>query len=330
MDASTSATDAADRIVDSMKALKKTVIDILIITHPDQDHFNQLGLLEARLKPVGHVGPYYPFNDVYIGGDIVQYTHATKPYTHNMLKAKALAGKLTVFGNLEHHTAAKPKVLTHGGASLYLVCVNYPTRGAKYKTNDNSIVTKLVYAGQSVMLSADATGGTEGWILGTYTGATASFLQAKSLKLGHHGSKTSSTVPWIKAVSPDIAFASGDQKWGHPYCEVFTRLQKNTAIRTTPAMNHGWVCGDTDAQTMNANWTNHQNSDYFFTTVLAAYTSVVPGDDPAAAPPTKKQRTNATVTCFGTRYWLEIDAAGKRRMTLWRNFAGDPKVSKWF
>ena len=51
-------------------------------------------------------------------------------------------------------------------------------------------------------------------------------LKSDVLKLGHHGSKTSSSVAFLEAVNPDIAIASNGRKnrFRHPHKEVVNRL----------------------------------------------------------------------------------------------------------
>jgi competence protein ComEC len=51
-------------------------------------------------------------------------------------------------------------------------------------------------------------------------------LHANVLKLGHHGSRTSSSLSWLTAVHPDIAVASLglNNRYGHPHKEVLERL----------------------------------------------------------------------------------------------------------
>jgi len=67
------------------------------------------------------------------------------------------------------------------------------------------------------------------------------------LKVGHHGSKTSTSEYLLKEIEPDIALISSgrDNKFNHPHQEVISRLKKhNTKIYNTK--NDGTVTLDLD------------------------------------------------------------------------------------
>jgi hypothetical protein len=46
-----------------------------------------------------------------------------------------------------------------------------------------------------------------------------------AMKLGHHGSAASTSDDYVDMMKPDIIFASGDKRWGHPYCNAIDRGQ---------------------------------------------------------------------------------------------------------
>ena len=62
-------------------------------------------------------------------------------------------------------------------------------------------------------------------------------MSSNVLKVGHHGSKTSSAQDFIEVVSPDFAVISAgkNNRYGHPHIEVLNTLEKNSAeiLRTT-------------------------------------------------------------------------------------------------
>lgn len=72
----------------------------------------------------------------------------------------------------------------------------------------------------SIILTGDATTDTEDHVLASYSKA---FLQTDVLKLGHHGSRATSTGrSWARTVSPEAAFssASSTNGFGHPSWDV--------------------------------------------------------------------------------------------------------------
>ncbi len=93
--------------------------------------------------------------------------------------------------------------------------------------NNNSIVCKLNYKNKSVLFTGDIESIAEKQILYEYKN-NLNILNADILKVAHHGSKTSSSKEFIKAVRPKIAIigVGKDNKFGHPNDEVINRLNE--------------------------------------------------------------------------------------------------------
>ncbi|WP_263381904.1 ComEC/Rec2 family competence protein [Granulicella arctica] len=88
-------------------------------------------------------------------------------------------------------------------------------------TNDDSLVLRLQYGQSSVLLAGDAEAASERAML------TASLLHPVTLlKVGHHGSRTSTGLPFLTALAPHDAIISvgRNNTFGHPRAEVITRL----------------------------------------------------------------------------------------------------------
>ena len=105
-----------------------------------------------------------------------------------------------------------------------VVDVLFPDRDVSdWTTNDGSLVAKLSFGKTSVMLTGDATAQTEKIVL---AGSREENLQSTILKVGHHGSHTSSSSDFIKAVSPSYALISSgkDNNYGHPRQVVLDTL----------------------------------------------------------------------------------------------------------
>jgi competence protein ComEC len=89
--------------------------------------------------------------------------------------------------------------------------------------NDESLVLKIVYGATSILLCGDAEGPAEKRILDAY----GPFLKSDVLKVGHHGSVTSTSQAFLDAVKPSIAVISvgKDNRFGHPSPETIGRLE---------------------------------------------------------------------------------------------------------
>ncbi len=90
--------------------------------------------------------------------------------------------------------------------------------------NNTSVVIKAVYQNNSFIFQGDAEKESENDIL------DAGFsVKADVIKLGHHGSNTSTSNDYLKAVDPEIAVIScgADNKYNHPHEETIAKLDKN-------------------------------------------------------------------------------------------------------
>jgi competence protein ComEC len=91
-------------------------------------------------------------------------------------------------------------------------------------------VLRLAWDDVSFLLTADIEGAAEQALVDR--GAA---LDATVLKVGHHGSKTSSTRAFLDAVQPSIAVVSAgrDNRFGHPATEVVERLDDYALVYNT-------------------------------------------------------------------------------------------------
>jgi competence protein ComEC len=95
--------------------------------------------------------------------------------------------------------------------------------------NDDSLVLQLHYRNRSILLTGDAEKQAEHEILEENSAET---LRADVLKLGHHGSKNSTSLEFLAAVRPRVGIISvgEDNPYGHPSPELLERLQ-NAGVR---------------------------------------------------------------------------------------------------
>lgn len=114
--------------------------------------------------------------------------------------------------------------------------------------NEASTVVRLRVGALRFLFMGDAEAGEEAWVLDRL-GPEA--LQAAVLKVGHHGSRTSTSAPFLDAVGPRVALVSvgANNAYGHPSSDVMRRLaaQGATVLRTDQL---GTVILRTDGRTL--------------------------------------------------------------------------------
>ena len=180
-------------------------IDSIIITNPDLDHIGGFADVLERYK-VDQVFESGTFND-------------SKAYQN--LK-QAIKDK-----NIQNILARRGMKIDMGGGAF--IDILFPNQDVStWDSNDGSIVMKLSYGKTSIMLTGDATMKTEKIILKENLEAA---LQSDILKVGHHGSRTSSLEAFVKAVAPSFALISAgkDNQYGHPHPEILDILVSSEA-----------------------------------------------------------------------------------------------------
>ena len=174
-------------------------IDVVVTTHPDLDHIGGLVDVLKRYK-VQTILRTENEND----------KSAAEAFAAAAQKEKA-----------EEILADAGQVLQLGASTT--IQIFSPTGDERqWESNTSSIVLRVVYGNTSFMLTGDAPQEIEDYLVKTY-GAQ---LDSDVLKLGHHGSKTSSSDAWLDTVTPTYAIVSAgiDNRYGHPHQDVMQRV----------------------------------------------------------------------------------------------------------
>jgi competence protein ComEC len=110
-----------------------------------------------------------------------------------------------------------------GNTALYFLYDENLKSLSGESTNDRSGIFKLVYGHTSFLFTGDVEKRIEKFYVGKYK----KFLDSDVLKVGHHGSKTSSSEEFLEYVTPEISLISAGfkNKFGHPSNEIIKRLE---------------------------------------------------------------------------------------------------------
>ncbi len=196
-------------------------LDVIVATHVDADH---IGGLSGAL------------NYASVGTAYCPETTGTTETFQSFVKYLAQRGKqITV------PTAGESFAL--GGAQVQILG---PLHRAE-DSNDNSIVLKVSFGATSFLFTGDAERAEEQDLLNAGVN-----LQSTVLKVGHHGSDTSTSYPFLRAVAPQYAVISvgAGNSYGHPTEAVLLRL-RDADVTTFRTDMQGEITAVSDGQTIN-------------------------------------------------------------------------------
>lgn len=192
-----------DKLVDYIKKEGITTIDKVIITHPHADHLGGMtGILEN-----------FKVSQIYDSGQTTT-TALYRKYLSLVQKKGIPFTILTAGAEIPISDEIKFKVLAPEKPFI--------TEGSEL--NNNSVVAKLIYRNFSMLLTGDAEKESEERMLKTYKAE----LKSSLLKVGHHGSNTSSSAAFLKAVAPEAAFISlgANNDYHHPHPSTLKRYEE--------------------------------------------------------------------------------------------------------
>lgn len=202
-------------------------VDLLLATHPDQDHIGGFPAVIERMDVRGMIA--------------TENTTETGAYhaLEDMVRSKHI-----------------PRILARSGERIILdhgvvLDVLFPDRNTSgWETNAGSIIARLSYGKTSFLFTGDSPVAIERYLSDVY-GAT---LRANVLKLGHHGSRTSSSREFVSAVGPDYAIISAGKgnRYGHPHQEVVETMRE-LGILTLSTAEKGTIVFRTDGESLVVN-----------------------------------------------------------------------------
>ncbi|WP_262499780.1 MBL fold metallo-hydrolase [Planococcus sp. ANT_H30] len=206
------------QVVDYLKQQGIKEIDIVVGTHPDADHIGQLAQVIGEFE----VG------EVWMSGN----TSSSNTFTNALQAIEASdtaydepkTGDIFDVGSLQIEVL-HPKELT--GAA-----------------NEESISLRITYGDVDFVFTGDAGITEEQQMIDS-----GIELNAEILRLGHHGSNTSTSAAFLKAVNPDVAIysAGADNSYGHPHAEVIAAVE-NAGAEVYGTDVNGTIVVETDGK----------------------------------------------------------------------------------
>jgi competence protein ComEC len=185
---------AGEDVVSYLRNEGITSLDLVVATHPDADHIG--GLIDVLEQ--------FNVEKVLDSGQ----THTSQTYMDylNLIDQKNIPFQVASVGELlDLDPSVDFQVLNSGEGHS--------------ENNEASIVLKVSHGEIDFMLTGDATTDVEVEMISQFN------VEAEILKIGHHGSNTSTSDEFVNAVDPEVGILSyGENSYGHPESEVVNRM----------------------------------------------------------------------------------------------------------
>ena len=205
----------ADVVINALTESGITELDYIVATHAHSDHIGAMAEILSEV-PAKKVIISKPTDDSQSTWTFNNFIDAVEECDAELIVAEA----------------------DYEFAMGYALCkVLSPINYYSGSENNNSIVMHITIGSTSFMMTGDAESGAERTLLDKYEN-----IESQILKVGHHGSNTSSIQKFIDAVSPEVAIihVGKDNDYGHPMSVVLDRISEYTDdIYTT--MDNGTV-----------------------------------------------------------------------------------------
>lgn len=179
-------------------------LDAIALSHPDPDHCGGLPAVIEHLE---------------VGELWLSRRHLDHPCTDSLIELADSRGTLTIFVD-------SAKVIRRAGAEFRPIIPRL--RFKRSPSNNSSVVYHVTIGDRSFLLTGDIEKEAEKLL----SEEEPHRIRADVLKVAHHGSQSSTTSPFLDAVSPRVALISCGRRnrFGHPHPAVVERLNERVPI----------------------------------------------------------------------------------------------------
>jgi competence protein ComEC len=211
--------DPGERVIlPTLRARRRERLDVVVLTHPHPDHFGGLGsvLRDVEVGELWYGGPPQ--------AGLSPERSTAAPSAYERLLGLAREKHISLRSAPELCGRASPLGTAAGAAAAVAVLHPCPHPVGSASANDNSLVLRIRHGQHAALLVGDA----ERWAEQRLLGTPGAELAADFLKVGHHGSRSSSSPEFIERVAPRYAAISCGvrNRFGHPHPETLVTLRR--------------------------------------------------------------------------------------------------------
>jgi competence protein ComEC len=213
-------------LVPLLRARRRARVDVFVLSHPHPDHYEGLDALLGAM----------PVTELWDSGQ-------AEAESRDGAASRLLRRARTIGTRVRSPADVCARARRFGRATVE-VLAPCPRFDPGYDPNDNSLVLRIRLGRRAFLFSGDAEAHEEAMLV-----ASGRTLRADVLKVGHHGSRTSSTGPFLDAVRPHVAVVSAgaSNRFGHPHADVMSRLTRRRTRVLVTARDGGttaWTDGE--------------------------------------------------------------------------------------
>jgi competence protein ComEC len=210
-------------ILPLLRSRRRTRIDVVVLSHAHPDHYLGLGSVLSEVE----VG------ELWLTGNLEPRPRSEYGQLVTLARQRGVALRFA------EELCRRSEL---GGAKLDVVAP-CPGPDGSLSENDNSFVLRLSHGGHSALFAGDAEAAEESRVLAQ----APHRLRATLLKVGHHGSRTSTGAAWLSQIEPRYGFISSGvrNRFGHPHVEPRVALFE-AGVAFVRTDEHGSLVWETD------------------------------------------------------------------------------------